>query len=148
MVSRLDIDDFVNYEKEYRPYVKKAVVIAGKMTGLCPFHSDRKNSFSVDLKTGKWHCFSEEIGGNFLDFYAKIHGTDTTTAYKQILKDYGKDEDHPEDKNYSLEQYAKEKHLPADWLKEFCLLETCRDRKTGTSYMKIPYFNAAGKSLV
>ena len=63
-----NIDDFVNYESEYRPHIKKAVVAGGHMTGLCPFHSDRNNSFSVDLKTGKWHCFSEEIGGNFLDF--------------------------------------------------------------------------------
>lgn len=148
MEQRLNIDDFVNYEKEYRPHVKKAVVISGHMTGLCPFHDDRKNSFSVDLKTGKWHCFSEEIGGNFLDFYAKIHGTDTTEAYKEILKSYGKDEERPQDRNYSLEQYAKEKHLPEQWLKDFCRIETGKDRRAGTTYMKIPYFDRNGKQVV
>lgn len=148
MDQRLNIDDFVNYEKEYRPHVKKAVVIGDHMTGLCPFHDDRKNSFSVDLKTGKWHCFSEEIGGNFLDFYAKLHGTDTTEAYKEILKEYGKDEERPQDRNYSLEQYAKDKRLPEAWLKDFCRIETGKDRRAGTTYMRIPYFDRAGHEVV
>ncbi len=141
-----NIDDFVNYESEYRPHIKKAVVAGGHMTGLCPFHSDRNNSFSVDLKTGKWHCFSEEIGGNFLDFYGRIHGCSTKEAYQEILKQYGKDEsEEPEDKNYTMEQYAKDKHLPEKWLKEFCSLETETERKTGITYMKIPYFGEDGK---
>lgn len=143
--TTLNIDDFVNYESEYRPHVKKAVVVGTQMTGLCPFHNDRNNSFSVDLKTGKWHCFTEEIGGNFLDFYAKLNGTDTTEAYKEILKKYGKDEEKPEDKNYSMEQYAKDKHLPEAWLQEFCRISTGTDRKAGTTYMKIPYFDRKGR---
>lgn len=145
MDQRINIDDFVNYEQEYRAYVKKAVVIGNNLTGLCPFHDDKKNSFSVDLKTGKWHCFSEEIGGNFLDFYAKTHGTDTTEAYKQILKQYGRDEERSRDRSYSLEQYAKDKHLPKEWLWEFCRIETCEDRRTKTTFMKIPYFDKNGK---
>ena len=144
--SEPNIDDFVNYEAEYRPHIKKAVVAGGHMTGLCPFHNDRNNSFSVDLKTGQWHCFSEEIGGNFLDFYGKIHGCDTKEAYQEILKQYGKDEEEkPEDKSYTLEQYAKDKHLPKKWLEEFCSLTTETERKTGVSYMKIPYFGEDSK---
>lgn len=140
-----NIDDFVNYESEYRQHIKKAVVAGKKMTGLCPFHNDRNNSFSVDLTTGKWHCFSEEIGGNFLDFYAKIHNTDTKDAFKEILKAYGKDEqEEEEDKSYSVEQYAKEKHLPEEWLKEFCQVTTEEERKSGIKYMKIPYFDQSG----
>ena len=84
--AEVNIDDFVDYTTEYKAYIKKARIVNGHMTGLCPFHSDTNNSFSVDLKTGKWHCFSEDISGNFLDFYAKIHETDTTEAYKDILK--------------------------------------------------------------
>ena len=144
--SEPNIDDFVNYEAEYRPHIKKAVVAGGHMTGLCPFHNDRNNSFSVDLKTGQWHCFSEEIGGNFLDFYGKIHGCDTKEAYQEILKQYGKDEEEKsEDKSYTLEQYAKDKHLPKKWLEEFCSLTTETERKTGISYMKIPYFGEDSK---
>ena len=86
--AEINIDDFVNYESEYRSYVKKAHVSGGCLTGLCPFHEDKNNSFSVDLKTGMWHCFSEDIAGNFLDFYARIHSTSTKEAYKAILDKY------------------------------------------------------------
>ena len=141
----INIDDFVRYESEYRPHVKKAVVAGGKMTGLCPFHNDRNNSFSVDLKTGKWHCFSEEIGGNFLDFYGRIHGCDTKEAYQEILKQYGKYEEKPTDRNYSFEQYAKDKHLPENWLKDYCSLSTGTDRKDKTTYLRVPYYGEDGK---
>ena len=54
----------VDYEREYRSVVKRAQITGDHMIGLCPFHDDSKNSFSVDLKTGRRHCFSEDIGGN------------------------------------------------------------------------------------
>ena len=145
MDRRLDIDDFVNYEAEYRPHVRKAVVADKKMTGLCPFHREQNASFSVDLKTGMWHCFTEEIGGNFLDFCARLNGTDTGDEYQRILKKYGKDEpEKPVDRSYTVEQYAKDKHLPEKWLAEFCSVSTETER-SGTTYVKIPYFGEDGK---
>ena len=143
--SEVNIDDFVDYTTEYKAYIKKARIVNGHMTGLCPFHSDTNNSFSVDLKTGKWHCFSEDISGNFLDFYAKIHETDTTEAYKDILKQYGREQEdeRPQSRSYSLAQYSFEKKLPEAWLKEQCRVMTGKDRD-GTTYLKIPYFNEDG----
>jgi len=146
--SALNIDDFVDYEAEYRQHVKKAVVLGGKMTGLCPFHSDSNNSFSVDLKTGMWHCFTEEIGGNFLDFYGKLHGCDTKEAYQEVLKQYGKFEEEPADTSYSLEQYAKDKGFDVKWLEANCNLSTGTKRKSGTTFLKIPYFDEEGKPTV
>ena len=70
--AEVDLDRLVDYEREYRSVVKRAQVTGDHMIGLCPFHDDSKNSFSVDLKTGRWHCFSEDIGGNYVDFVAKI----------------------------------------------------------------------------
>ncbi len=143
--AEVNIDDFVDYTTEYKAHIKKAKIVNGHMTGLCPFHSDTNNSFSVDLKTGKWHCFSEDISGNFLDFYAKIHGTDTTEAYKDILRQYGREqeEERPQSRSYSLAQYAFEKKLPEEWLKEYCKAATGKDRD-GTTYLKIPYYNEDG----
>ena len=142
-----NIDDFVDYEAEYRQHVKKAVVLGGKMTGLCPFHSDSNNSFSVDLKTGMWHCFTEEIGGNFLDFYGKLHGCDTKEAYQEVLKQYGKFEEEPESNDYSLEQYAKEKGFDVKWLEDNCQLSTGKKKK-GETFLKIPYFDENGNPTV
>lgn len=143
--AEVNIDDFVDYTTEYKAHVKKSRIVNGHLTGLCPFHNDTNNSFSVDLQTGKWHCFSEDISGNFLDFYAKIHDTDTAEAYKEILAQYGREqeEERPQGRSYSLAQYAFEKKLPEEWLKEYCKAATGKDRD-GTTFLKIPYYNEDG----
>lgn len=143
--AEVNIDDFVDYTTEYKAHVKKSRIVNGHLTGLCPFHNDTNNSFSVDLQTGKWHCFSEDISGNFLNFYAKIHDTDTAEAYKEILAQYGREqeEERPQGRSYSLAQYAFEKKLPEEWLKEYCKAATGKDRD-GTTFLKIPYYNEDG----
>ena len=147
--AEVDIDRVVDYRSEYSSYIKKAKITGDQLIGLCPFHDDRNNSFSVNLKTGQWHCFAEDRGGNFTQFYADINGIDTKEAYKQILEKYGisqeeKKEEADLKKNYTLTQYAFEKKLPEDWLKENCMLSTIKGRD-GVTYMKIPYFDPDGK---
>ena len=85
----VDLDHIVDYKAEYMAVVEKHKIVGDNLTGLCPFHRDTNNSFSVDLKTGQWHCFSEDIGGNFVSFWAKYRGIDTKEAYKEILDRYG-----------------------------------------------------------
>lgn len=154
----IDIDQLIDYKSEYWPYIKKPHVSGNNLTGLCPFHNDTNNSFSVDLKTGQWHCLAEDIGGNFLSFYAKIHGLGdgkegTTAAYKEILERYGvelsgQDRGAPvknsKVKGYSLAQYAFEKHLPEDWLESECKIKTVHDRYYDVDYMKVPYMDEQG----
>lgn len=154
----IDIDQLIDYKSEYWPYIKKPHVSGNNLTGLCPFHNDTNNSFSVDLKTGRWHCLAEDIGGNFLSFYAKIHGLGdgkegTTAAYKEILERYGvelsgQDRGAPAKnskvKGYSLAQYAFEKHLPEDWLESECKIKTVHDRYYDVDYMKVPYMDEQG----
>lgn len=148
--SEVNIDSLVDYKTEYSRVIKKAHITGDQITGCCPFHEDSKNSFSVNLKTGMWHCFTEDIGGNYLDFYAKLHNIDTKEAYKQILAQHGiSNEDQKEqerrEKSYSVTQYAFEKRLPEEWLKADCKITTERDRKTGVTYMKIPYLDKDGR---
>lgn len=144
----VDLDRVVDYKREYSPYVKHAKISGDQMTGLCPFHEDKKDSFSVDLKTGKWYCFSEDIGGNYIDFYAKIHGIDTKEAYKEICKNYDVEMPDPKEerrrrRSYSVKQYAFEKRLPEEWLKNVCHVSDEKD-KDGTTWMKIPYLTENG----
>lgn len=147
--EQLNIDDFVNYEAEYRSVIKGAKPSGSSLVGRCPFHDDKKNSFSADLKTGQWHCFSEDRGGNFISFWAELHGVDTKEAYKQILEKYGKLTEpdpkknkpaKPKNKSYTLAEYTFNKHLPEDFLKDTCGISTAKD-KDGTQYLKTPYFN-------
>ncbi len=151
--GHINMDDFVDYEAEYKAVLKNVKVSRGQLSSRCPFHDDKENSFSVNLKTGKWKCFAEDDKGNFTSFYAKIYGIDTKEAYKEILKKYGKFND-PEKKpksrgfkSYTLEEYAKDKHLPEDFLRDMCKASTAKDRD-GTKYLKILYENEDGKASV
>lgn len=152
MNAEVNIDNLIDYKTEYSRVIKKAHITGDQMTGYCPFHEDRSSSFSVNLKTGMWHCFTEDIGGNYLDFYARMNGIDTKEAYKQILEQNGYSEEDQQEqerraKCYSVAQYAFEKRLPEDWLKTDCRITTERDRKTKITYMKIPYMNEDGREL-
>ena len=88
-LEKVDLDRVVDYRAEYAAVIEKYKISGDNLTGLCPFHRDKQNSFSASLTTGQWHCFSEDEGGNFVTFWAKLNNTDTKTAYREILEKYG-----------------------------------------------------------
>lgn len=139
----------MDYAAEYSAYIKKHKTTGDQLIGVCPFHDDKKESFTANLKTGQWYCFAEGRGGNFVDFYAELNGTDTKDAYKAILEKYGvAREPKQEEKEkkpagpgaYTLEEYAFSKRLPAEFLKKDCGASTGRDKDKKT-FLKLPYFN-------
>ena len=152
--DQVDLDRLVDYKAEYTAVIEKYKFTDGgkSLIGLCPFHQDKKDSFSVDLTTGKWHCFSEDEGGNFVSFWAKYYGVSTADAYKAILEKYHALEDRHQEKPkqqqgpepYSMEQYSFEKRLPVDFLTKTCRVETAKERN-GTTYLRIPYLLEDGK---
>ena len=142
--DQINLDTIVDYLAEYTAVITRYQISGDNLIGLCPFHEDQKNSFSVDLKTGKWHCFSEDRGGNFVSFWAELHNISTGDAYKAILEKYHADKPQKTEEkqntlgSYSLEAYGFEKRLPIDFLRTVCHLETVRER-SGVTYLKTPY---------
>ena len=146
-----NIDNIVDYKAEYSAIIKKHKITGNQLVGVCPFHDDRKESFSANLKDGRWYCFAEGRGGNFIDFWAELNNTDTKEAYKQILDKYGARRD-PEPKQtkrqrekageepYTLDEYAFSKRLPKEFLTETCGCSTGKDRDK-KAFLKIPYYN-------
>ncbi len=152
----IDIDRLVDYKTEYSQVVKHAQISGDKLRGLCPFHDDQSSSFSANLKTGQWTCFTEGESGNFLKFYMLVHNLpDQTAAYKAILRQHHIDPPQRERKpklvQYTLKQYAFEKHLPEEWLQEQCGLcdgkEYNRNTHETTLYLKTPFWDE-NKKLV
>lgn len=150
--DQVDLDSLVDYQAEYTAVIPKYKITDGgtKLIGLCPFHEDKKESFSVDLTTGKWHCFSEDDGGNFVSFWSKVRNVSTKDAYKQILDKYHaleKPKPNPPKKegleSYSLEQYGFEKRLPVDFLRDRCRCETKKERG-GLTCLLMPYYKEDG----
>lgn len=142
--SDINIDDFVDYEQEYKAVISHAVISGHQLIGRCPFHDDQKNSFSANLNTGQCKCFAGCIDGNFISFWARQYDTNTKDAYLEILKKYGKEEERQQEKekpkllDYHLSQYAQEKKLPEDFLTKQCLVTEGKDRQ-GVHFLKLPY---------
>ena len=147
----VNIDTIVDYKAEYSAIIKKHKITGDQLVGVCPFHDDKKESFSAKLSNGQWYCFAEGRGGNFIDFWAELNGIDTKEAYKQILDKYGiRREPEPKqtkrqkekagEQPYTLKEYAFEKRLPEEFLTETCGASTGKDRNK-TTFLKIPYYN-------
>jgi len=51
----------------------------------CPFHTDVKPSLSVNVKTGQWKCFAENIGGDIFSFYGRLKGLSGNGNFPAIL---------------------------------------------------------------
>lgn len=150
----------MDYRAEYTAVIRKYHISGDNLTGLCPFHQDTNNSFSADLITGKWNCFSgcgcEDLPGNpgknFITFYAKLHGMSPKEAYKEILKNYGvtQDREKPKPKQtdslvpYGVEQYSFDKRLPVDFLTDTCRAATVKERG-GLTCLVMPYFSKDGQ---
>ena len=91
-LDSVNLDQVVDYRAEYTAVIQKYKITGDNLVGLCPFHQDRNDSFSVDLKTGKWHCFAEDEGGNFVTFWAKYQAS----TRKSLQGNPGQVRHHPE----------------------------------------------------
>lgn len=141
----VDIDAIIDYKSEYCRVIKNYKITGDKLIGLCPFHNDNNNSFSADLKTGQWHCFAEDKSGNFISFFAELSNISTKEAYNILLLQYGENKKETTKASYTLSEYAFEKRLPEEFLKESFHLSTDKG-KDGVAFIKFPYYNADGKA--
>ncbi len=56
--------------------------------GLCPFHSEKTPSFSVNPGKQIFHCFGCSAGGNVLSYLMKYHGISFPEAVKMAARKY------------------------------------------------------------
>lgn len=64
--------------KQFHPRKQQA-------TAICPFHNERRPSFSINLKRGAFFCFSCGMsGGDIIDFYMKRYNVNFITACRAL----------------------------------------------------------------
>lgn len=71
------VSDFVSLKKAGKNYM-----------GLCPFHSERTPSFTVNEEKGIFHCFGCGAGGNIFSFLMRASQLTFPEAVKNLAKRY------------------------------------------------------------
>src|SRR5918992_1558602 len=72
------ISDYVTLKKIGRNYM-----------GLCPFHSEKTPSFTVNDDKGIFHCFSCKVGGSVFNFLMQYDHLSFPEAVERVAKRYG-----------------------------------------------------------
>jgi DNA primase len=57
--------------------------------GLCPFHSERTPSFTVNPDRGFFHCFGCGAGGTVFNFLMRVESIDFPEAVRVLARRYG-----------------------------------------------------------
>ncbi len=71
--------------------------------GLCPFHTEKTPSFSVDPVRGFYHCFGCRAGGNIFNFIMQMEKISFPEAVRLLAKQAGISVPEGEDTEKSLE---------------------------------------------
>ena len=83
LVSRIDITDVVS------GYVRLDKKSGGNMFGLCPFHSEKTPSFSVNSDKQIYYCFGCGKGGGVISFLMEIENYRFGDAIEALAKRVG-----------------------------------------------------------
>jgi DNA primase len=81
-----DKADLVEVVSSYTP-LKKAS--GSTFKGLCPFHSEKTPSFTVDTGKNLWHCFGCGKGGNIYQFVQEIETLPFAEAVEWVARRFG-----------------------------------------------------------
>jgi DNA primase len=89
-------------------YVRLPKRTGGNLFGLCPFHSEKTPSFSVNVEKQIYHCFGCGKGGGVINFVMEIENLSYPDAVRLLAKRVGMTV--PDDKA-SLETQGKRTRL-------------------------------------
>lgn len=95
--------DMFDFYKKYLP----DLTLRGKSAWCCCFmHSEQKASLSIDVETGVWKCWAENICGNIFKFYQIYFNVNFQQAVMAIAEmyDYKLELDEEEQKKYDYEK--------------------------------------------
>ncbi len=98
--SRTDIVELVSAYVTLRKQGKRYV-------GLCPFHSERTPSFTVDRERGLFHCFGCGAGGDVFEFVMRAHGLSFPEALRELARRAGVPLEEPREDRGEWERWLR-----------------------------------------
>ena len=63
--------------------------VGTRFVGLCPFHSEKSGSFSVNAEAGVYHCFGCQASGDAISFVRAVEGCDFVEAVERLAARVG-----------------------------------------------------------
>lgn len=87
-VEGVEID--LNIEQYLREHEIEYWLIKDNAMILCPFHTETRPGFGINLKTGLYHCFGCGARGNIVSFIRKVEELSSyTEALSLLISKYG-----------------------------------------------------------
>ncbi len=62
--------------------------IGSQFTGLCPFHSEKSPSFTVNEEKKLFHCYGCKAGGDLIQFYQQLHSLSFRETVEELAEKY------------------------------------------------------------
>ena len=84
-----EIKSKVDYYEFYSNYAEGIKKIGKSYWARCPFHQETKPSFQINVNTGIWKCWGEQIGGDIFNFYSRYYNMSKHDAIIAIAETYG-----------------------------------------------------------
>ena len=84
-----EIKSKVDYYEFYSNYTDGIKKIGKSYWARCPFHQETKPSFQINVNTGIWKCWGEQIGGDIFNFYSRYYNMSKHDAIIAIAETYG-----------------------------------------------------------
>lgn len=118
--------------------------VGQRWTGLCPFHSEKSPSFSVNATDGLYHCFGCKASGDAITFVREIEHLDFVGAVEWLAARAGvtlryTERDESEGRKRRARLYELTERA-ADWYHE--RLRTAPDAAAARRYLRSRGFDA------
>ena len=113
IIGQIPLEDYFN------THIKNPKPDANGINGLCPFHDDKKRSFSVNLKTSQWNCHAGCGGGNLTSFHARTYNMSTGEAFKDLLDRYNLSTEKEKKKKKTMEKKDSVKLIDVEIVENF-----------------------------
>lgn len=117
----MDISKHLTPEKYYLEIAKLKVVNESDKdwNALCPFHPDKKRSFSVSKETGAWICFGAcSEGGGIVKYHARLNNLSEADAEYDLKVTLGLEKTVPPAKVKEFHQRLLKSAQIIDFLKK------------------------------
>lgn len=84
-----EIKSKIDYFEWYKQYLPDLSIKGKSAWACCPFHQESKPSFQINIETGMWKCWGENVGSDCFGFYQKYFNTTFQEAVEKLAEHFG-----------------------------------------------------------